>query len=252
MYVIWYGSAVAVIAKVSKMGRSVKNSNFIVIKRGEECKIDANDCNCEVLYEDNYFDTLNVEYSRFFLDMMNKRSYSVPKLANMAGIEPSTLYKLFKNERKWNMEYIIRLCNVFKLTVDIKTMETNVERTVTQTAEEISAAYKSMSCKTRTAGVSRVRQICRIYNISEATLKRYLRVAKLDANLKKCVDAGFVSFVAAVELSYLKPASQQNVCTYISDNMRSIDYPAAHRLRNYDSNKKKPLTIPNIIKIIGM
>ena len=84
-----------------------------------------------------------------------------------------------------------------------------------------------------------------------ASLKRYLRIAETDNALYEYIDSGRISLLAAVELSYLKPESQNIIAVFMNNNDDCILRRShAVKLRKLDSKKKKAVTINNILKIM--
>lgn len=83
-----------------------------------------------------------------------------------------------------------------------------------------------------------------------ASLKRYLRIAETDNALYTYIDSGRISLLAAVELSYLKPESQNTIAAFMSNSDCALKRSQAAKLRKLDAKKKKAVTINNILKII--
>lgn len=229
------------------MGRRREDAHFKVVTYGDEQNIDTSDCNLELIYDDDYFDKVNAQYTQFFTNMLFKKSYSMTTLAKLSGIDASTLHKLFHNRRKWNVEYIRRVCNAF--AVEYKIVEYEIQsdkRTVTQLAKELAECYRTL----KACGRAGYEQVCRAYGISVASLKRYLRIATLDKSLSVYIDTGRISLLAAVEISYIKPESQTALAMFMNDRQCSLRHSQAVRLRKYDTNKKKAVTNNNIQKIM--
>ena len=61
------------------------------------------------------------------------------------------------------------------------------------------------------------------YNLSRASIARYLRVDKLNPKLKELVDKGQIAMRAGVDLSYLTNDSQEMVEAIISENTFKVD-----------------------------
>lgn len=242
------GSATDVIAIMVNMGRQREDAHFKVVEYGAEKSIDVSECNLELIYDDDYFEKVNAQYTQFFTNMLFKKSYSMTTLAKLSGIDASTLYKLFHNQRKWNVEYIKRVCNAFAVEYRMFEYELQTEKkTVTQLSIELAECYRTL----KTCGKQRYNQICQAYDISVASLKRYLRIAETDNALYEYIDSGRISLLAAVELSYLKPESQNIIAVFMNNNDDCILRRShAVKLRKLDSKKKKAVTINNILKIM--
>lgn len=236
------------------MGRVRNDAHFTVVQYGCETEIDTNDYNLDVLYDDDYFDKDNRSYTKFFMDMMFKKGIAITTLSKLSGIDSSTLYKLFRNQRKWNTEYIRRLCNAFGMSIKIEYSSVESkreEKTITEYADEIARYYKSLKkCNMSQIGKRKTDHVCMVYGISPASLKRYVRIAQLDDGLKQLIDCNLISVMAAVELSYMKCDSQKNTYSVISSLQKHLTQPQASKLKKYDAGKKKPLTCVNVEKII--
>ncbi len=229
------------------MGRQREDAHFKVVEYGTEKSIDVSECNLELIYDDDYFEKVNAQYTQFFTNMLFKKSYSMTTLAKLSGIDASTLHKLFHNQRKWNVEYIKRVCNAF--AVEYRMVEYEIQadkKTVTQLSIELAECYRTL----KLCGRARYEQICQAYDISVASLKRYLRIAETDNALYTYIDSGRISLLAAVELSYLKPESQNTIAAFMSNSDCALKRSQAAKLRKLDAKKKKAVTINNILKII--
>ncbi|MFT9495052.1 ParB N-terminal domain-containing protein [Anaerosolibacter sp.] len=76
------------------------------------------------------------------------------------------------------------------------------------------------------------------YNLSQASVARYLRIDKLSDELKGLVDEGKVAMRAGVDLSYLSDDNQEIVEAIISENTFKVDMKKAALLRDYDKEGK--------------
>lgn len=76
------------------------------------------------------------------------------------------------------------------------------------------------------------------YNLSSRSVARYLRLNKLNQQLKELVDEGKVAMRAGVDLSYLTEDNQEMVEAIISENTFKVDMKKASTLRIYDKNKQ--------------
>lgn len=244
------------------MGRIRNDAHFTVVQYGRETEIDTNDYNLDVLYEDDYFDKDNESYTKFFMDMMFKKNITITTLSKLSGIEASTLYKLFRNQRKWNTEYIKRLCNAFGMNIKIEEhrmdegqdeqrSEPEKTKTITEMADEISCYYRSLKkCNMTQFKRRKTEHVCMVYGISPASFKRYVRIAQLDTGLKQLLNNNLISVMAAVELSYMKHESQKNTYNVINQLKVHLTQPQAAILKKSDAGKKRPLTCNSIEKIL--
>ena len=76
------------------------------------------------------------------------------------------------------------------------------------------------------------------YGLSKNSIARYLRVNKLNSNLKDLVDEGKIAMRAGVDLSYLTNDSQEMVEAIISENTFKVDMKKASTLRAFDKSGK--------------
>lgn len=76
------------------------------------------------------------------------------------------------------------------------------------------------------------------YSLSKDTVARYLRINQVVHPLKKRLDAGEISFIAAVSLSYLKPRDQNALNKCLELNGFKIDIRKAELLRQYSEKSK--------------
>lgn len=72
------------------------------------------------------------------------------------------------------------------------------------------------------------------YNLSQASVARYLRIDKLSEAIKDLVDEGKIAMRAGVDLSYLSQGNQEMVETIISENTFKVDMKKAALLRKYE------------------
>lgn len=76
------------------------------------------------------------------------------------------------------------------------------------------------------------------YNLSQASVARYLRINKLSGAIKNLVDEGKIAMRAGVDLSYLSEENQEMVEAIISENSFKVDIKKASLLRQYDKEDK--------------
>jgi len=72
------------------------------------------------------------------------------------------------------------------------------------------------------------------YNLSQASVARYLRIDKLSDAIKDLVDEGKIAMRAGVDLSYLSQENQEMVEAIISENTFKVDMKKAALLRKYE------------------
>lgn len=82
-------------------------------------------------------------------------------------------------------------------------------------------------------------QIGETYGLSRATVARYLRIDKLDDSLKYYLDIGELSFLSAVELSFLREKEQEYVADWFEFGI-SPSVKNAKKVREY--SKASPLS----------
>ena len=76
------------------------------------------------------------------------------------------------------------------------------------------------------------------YNLSRASVARYLRLYELNNELKTLVDEGKIAMRAGVDLSYLSTDNQEMIEAIISENTFKVDMKKASVIRAYaDSGK---------------
>ena len=86
------------------------------------------------------------------------------------------------------------------------------------------------------------------YDLSARSVARYLRLDKLNPNLKELVDKGQIAMRAGVDLSYMSEDNQEMVEAIISENTYKVDMKKAATLKAYDKSKK--LTWDKAVAII--
>lgn len=72
------------------------------------------------------------------------------------------------------------------------------------------------------------------YNLSQASVARYLRIDKLSNAIKDLVDEGKIAMRAGVDLSYLSQENQEMVEAIISENTFKVDMKKAALLRKHE------------------
>jgi len=86
------------------------------------------------------------------------------------------------------------------------------------------------------------------YNLSRASIARYLRLYQLNKNLIELVDKGQIAMRAGVDLSYMSEDNQEMVDAIVSENTYKVDMKKAATLKAYDKSKK--LTWDKAVAII--
>jgi len=86
------------------------------------------------------------------------------------------------------------------------------------------------------------------YNLSRASIARYLRLYQLNKNLIELVDKGQIAMRAGVDLSYMSEDNQEMVDAIVSENTFKVDMKKAATLKAYDKSKK--LTWDKAVAII--
>lgn len=86
------------------------------------------------------------------------------------------------------------------------------------------------------------------YKLSKDSIARYLRINKLNPNLKELVDKGQIAMRAGVDLSYMSEDNQEMVEAIISENTFKVDMKKAATLKSYDKSGK--LTWDKAVAII--
>ncbi len=95
------------------------------------------------------------------------------------------------------------------------------------------------------------------YNLSQASVARYLRIDKLSDAIKDLVDEGKIAMRAGVDLSYLSQENQEMVEAIISENTFKVDMKKASLLRmrekegNLNWNTAKQIISGDILKSTG-
>lgn len=72
------------------------------------------------------------------------------------------------------------------------------------------------------------------YNLSQASIARYLRIHQLNKELQERVDEGKIAMRAGVDLSYLSSNNQEVVDAIVSEDTFKVDMKKARTLRAYD------------------
>ncbi len=89
------------------------------------------------------------------------------------------------------------------------------------------------------------------YGLSKTSVSRLLRINKLENILKNMLDNGKIGLLyAAVDLSYLSPEEQENVCLAISNENRKVDMAAAKRLRAMSEKTNGKMTLDDVLTVI--
>ena len=95
------------------------------------------------------------------------------------------------------------------------------------------------------------------YNMSQASVARYLRIDKLSDAIKDLVDEGKIAMRAGVDLSYLSGENQEMVEAIISENTFKVDMKKAALLRKHEKegnlnwNAAKQIISGDILKSTG-
>lgn len=95
------------------------------------------------------------------------------------------------------------------------------------------------------------------YNMSQASVARYLRIDKLSDAIKDLVDEGKIAMRAGVDLSYLSQENQEMVEAIISENTFKVDMKKAALLRKHEKegnlnwNTAKQIISGDILKSTG-
>ena len=76
------------------------------------------------------------------------------------------------------------------------------------------------------------------YNLSQASVARYLRIDKLSDGIKDLVDEGKIAMRAGVDLSYLSEDNQEMVEAIISEDTFKVDMKKAALIRRYERENK--------------
>lgn len=76
------------------------------------------------------------------------------------------------------------------------------------------------------------------YGLSSRSVARYLRIDKLNEELKTQVDEGKIAMRAGVDLSYLSDEQQEMIDAIVSENTFKVDMKKASILREYDKEGK--------------
>jgi ParB family chromosome partitioning protein len=76
------------------------------------------------------------------------------------------------------------------------------------------------------------------YNLSQASIARYIRISKLKDPLKQLVDEGKIAMRAGVDLSYLSAENQEMIEAIVSEDTFKVDMKKASIIRNYEEEGK--------------
>lgn len=71
------------------------------------------------------------------------------------------------------------------------------------------------------------------YALSRNTIARYLRISKLNFDLKEKLDQGRIAFVPAVSVSFLTEPEQETLNICLSESEQKLDVKKAERLKDY-------------------
>ena len=88
------------------------------------------------------------------------------------------------------------------------------------------------------------------YGLSKNSVARLLRINQLENALKDMLDNGKIPLYAAVDLSYLSPEGQENVCLAIAKENRKVDMAAAKRLRAMSEKTNGKMTLDDVLAAI--
>ena len=88
------------------------------------------------------------------------------------------------------------------------------------------------------------------YGLSKTSVSRLLRINKLENILKNMLDNGKIPLYAAVDLSYLSPEEQENVCLAIAKENRKVDMAAAKRLRAMSEKTNGKMALDDVLTVI--
>ena len=76
------------------------------------------------------------------------------------------------------------------------------------------------------------------YNLSQASIARYIRINKLNEVLKTQVDEGKIAMRAGVDLSYLSAENQEMIDAIVSEDTFKVDMKKASMIRSYEDEGK--------------
>ena len=76
------------------------------------------------------------------------------------------------------------------------------------------------------------------YNLSQASIARYIRINKLNEALKTQVDEGKIAMRAGVDLSYLSTENQEMIDAIVSEDTFKVDMKKASMIRTYEDEGK--------------
>lgn len=82
------------------------------------------------------------------------------------------------------------------------------------------------------------RELGQEFNLSRASITRYLRINKLNGALKTQVDEGKIAMRAGVDLSYLSSENQEMIDAIVSEDTFKVDMKKASMIRTYEEEGK--------------
>ena len=94
-----------------------------------------------------------------------------------------------------------------------------------------------------------VRKVAEQYDLSKATIARYIRIDKLNEGIKKLLDEGIVTLQTAVELSYVGEEQQKLFAELMQSGVYKCDITKAKLIRQLEKDKK--LTIATMTEVIS-
>ena len=94
-----------------------------------------------------------------------------------------------------------------------------------------------------------VRKVAEQYDLSKATIARYIRIDKLNVGVKKLLDEGSVPLQAAVELSYITEEHQELFVELMESGVYKCDSTKAKLIRQMEKDKK--LTIATMTEVLS-
>ena len=93
------------------------------------------------------------------------------------------------------------------------------------------------------------KRIAEMYSLSKNTVSRYLRIHQLHTPLKEMLDIGFIAFIPAVTVSFLKDKEQIMLADYLDEGVGRLDMKKAEMLR--DSSKQGKLNRKRMVEILN-
>ena len=94
-----------------------------------------------------------------------------------------------------------------------------------------------------------VRKVAEQYDLSKATIARYIRIDKLNESIKVILDENCISMQAAVELSYISNEHQELFVELMESGVYKCDIDKAKMIRELESKDK--LTIATMTEILS-